>query len=64
MSNNFLLDFIIAFMYLEFICCEKGGRRSFEVMGYVYIGNTEDKQCQESPKKIELLTTNTRFQLT
>ena len=31
-------------------------------MGYAYIGRVEDKQCQKTPKKIKLLTTNTWFQ--
>lgn len=31
-------------------------------MAYAYTGRVEDKQCQKTPKKIKLLTTNTWFQ--
>ena len=52
----------MTFIYLQFICCWNSSRIIFEVMAYVYIGRVEDKQCQKTPKKIKLLTTNTWFQ--
>lgn len=53
----------MTFMYLQFICCWNSSRGLFEVKEDVYIGSVEDKQCQKTPQKIKLLTTNTWFQL-